>query len=500
MQISSLAQVLRLRENVSDMQSQLGDLNRQLVTGKKADTFGGLGADRNLVLSMRQEIGSIESYLKTITQTELRMTAMSDVLTRIDTIMADVKAGSLTTGFDLVNGGQTDLQVLAGLQLDEVVALLNLEVEDRHLFAGRDTLTKPVVSADLILNGDTTHAGLIQLIDERRQADLGVDNRGRLAIPVPAGAAVSLAETDDPNAFGFKLGAIASTLAGTAIVQPAGSPPTASVTFGAPLPGQGETIAIDLLLPDGSTETITLTAETIGPAGEGEFLVGVDANTTAANFQAALDTAIQTKAKTALRAASATVATDNFFDTTSSTPPQRVNGPPFGTATTLIDGTTADTIFWYQGDNTTTPISDSAVAKIDDGRTLSYGSRADDDPIRTALKVTALLAAESYTGLDPDEDEAYDEMIGRLIPLAGFKGVRSVGDVVIDLGLKADKLDETKTRHERALSLSKGLVEDKENADAFEIGAKLGQLQTQLQASFQVTARLNELSLINFIR
>ena len=112
----------------------------------------------------------------------------------------------------------------------------------------------------------------------------------------------------------------------------------------------------------------------------------------------------------------------------------------------------------------------------------------------------AVLAAESYTGADPNEKDAYNELLERVVPAIGFKGTQSVADIVTELGLVAYQLNETRDWHDRTISLGKGLVEDKENADSYEIGARLGLLQTQLQASFQVTARLNELTLINFIR
>ena len=52
-------------------------------------------------------------------------------------------------------------------------------------------------------------------------------------------------------------------------------------------------------------------------------------------------------------AASAVAAGNDFFNTDASHPPQRVDGPPFDTATALVDGTAANTVAWYTGDNAT---------------------------------------------------------------------------------------------------------------------------------------------------
>ena len=51
---------------------------------------------------------------------------------------------------------------------------------DRYLFSGRTTDTPATVSADVMLDGVGTQAGLKQLINERRQADQGVGNMGHL--------------------------------------------------------------------------------------------------------------------------------------------------------------------------------------------------------------------------------------------------------------------------------------------------------------------------------
>ena len=139
MQIPSLAQALRIRDDINNMKTQLTDLQRQLVTGKQADTFGKLGTDRNLVLSLRSQIGSLDGYLATITQTDLRVKVMSDTLTRVSDIASEIKTSALTSGFELISGTQTELQKTSALRFDELVALLNTDVEDRYLFAGRDT-------------------------------------------------------------------------------------------------------------------------------------------------------------------------------------------------------------------------------------------------------------------------------------------------------------------------------------------------------------------------
>src|SRR5262245_65502664 len=77
------------------------------------------------------------------------------------------------------------------------------------------------------MNGDGARAGFKQVVDERRQADVG-SGLGRLAISAPTATSVQVAE-DAVSPFGFKLASVTSTLTGATITGPSGSPATASV-------------------------------------------------------------------------------------------------------------------------------------------------------------------------------------------------------------------------------------------------------------------------------
>ena len=129
MEISSLARTLRMQDEVNALKSTQDDLSRQLVTGKKAETYGGLGSDASVVLSLRDQISSLEGYVKTMELVNLRLGVQSTVLTRMDEIASTLRTDSLTTSFDLTGAGQTQLQLSAASQFDEIASLLNTELE-----------------------------------------------------------------------------------------------------------------------------------------------------------------------------------------------------------------------------------------------------------------------------------------------------------------------------------------------------------------------------------
>tara|TARA_R110002110_G_scaffold3104_20_gene15984 strand:+ start:1388 stop:2881 length:1494 start_codon:yes stop_codon:yes gene_type:complete len=497
MQVSTLSQSLALRQSIGDMRARFDDLQRQLSTGLKNDTYAKLGTDRNQVLSLSNQLNRLSAYTNTISKTQMRVEVMSDALTRVNKIASDTRSTILTSGFELVNGTQTSAQISANMNLDELVNLMNLQVEDRYLFGGRDTQTRPVALPDKILNGSGEKAGLKQFIDERAQADLGADGRGRLTLGA-LGTTVTLAEDTAPGIFGFKLDGVTSTLGNTNVTGPAGTPAGIDVEFTG-VPNVGETISFELALPDGTAATVTLKATANNPPGVGEFTIGADAATTSVNFQAALDAAIQREAKVTLTAASAVEASNNFFDYAAGGAPRRVDGPPFASATGLKDASEADTVFWYKGDLTGTP-GKNMLAQIDDGRQLAYGARADQAAIRDTLKMSALLSAVTYTGQSGDtETLSYNALTKRTGAVLNFKDTQSLEGIATELGLTAATLGNTQNRHDRTMATANELLGDIENADAYEVGVKLTTLQTQLEASYRVTSMLAQMSLVNYL-
>ena len=297
--------------------------------------------------------------------------------------------------------------------------------------------------------------------------------------------------------FGFKISAVSSGLAGTNVTGPAGAQNTVDVQFTSTLPQDGQTISISLDLPDGTKTDITLTARSGVPDNPGDFQIGADANTTRANFQAALVSVIETKAQTSLSAASTIEAADNFFD---NQPPKRVDGPPFESATALKDGDSADTVFWYEGERSTDPARQSALARVDDAIIVSYGARADEQAFVSILKNIAAFAIDTYSPGDTNAEARYNDLRGRVHDgLNKSPGNQSVDNVIIDITIAQTQISEADTRHQSSQALVKGLVADKEDVDVYEAAAQLLQLQNRLQASYQTTSILSKLSLVNFI-
>src|SRR5262249_61111655 len=90
-------------------------------------------------------------------------------------------------------------------------------------------------------------------------------------------------------------------------------PPGVPIDRTAGNPNPGHQISFTFNLPDGTTESIQLTATNTTPPPTGSFAIGATPAATAANLNAALNSAIGTLANTSLLAASAVRAGGKFF-------------------------------------------------------------------------------------------------------------------------------------------------------------------------------------------
>ena len=324
------------------LRNQLNGLTEQLASGKISTTYAGQGADRGFALSLRAQVSSINAFANTATNVNTRISVLNLALQGMANTGTSVKSAASASTIVLNENGQTSGQITAQAAFANAVSLLNSQSGDRYLFSGRTTDTPATVPADVMLGGTGTQAGLRQLINERRQADQGVANMAHLTVSSPPVTTTVTSLSEDGSSFGLKLGAITSSLTGATVTQPTGAPPAATIDLGAVNPNDGDKIAFNFNLPDGTSETISLTATTKSPPPAGSFLIGVDTVATTANLQATLTTSIKTLGDTALVAASAIAASDNFFNSsatiTGSVANNQATVPAPNTGATLLSG------------------------------------------------------------------------------------------------------------------------------------------------------------------
>ncbi len=390
----------------NNMMTQLNTLGEQLASGQAAQTYSDLQSQAGVALALNAQLSALTGYGNTATTVGTTLSVAQSVLTQLgDAGTAVQQAVNQQGAFTLDNNGQTTTQAAAASQLDNILSLLNTQVGDNYIFSGSGQNQQSVASASDILNGNGAQAGLIQVISERQQADLGASGLGHLSVAVGgSGSTVTLSQDGTP--FGFQLTGVDSSLTGATVTGPSGSPASISVDLGSN-PNSGDSIQFQLTLPDGSTQTISLQATTNSPPGANQFTIGTLPSDTATNLQAALTSAITGLTQTALPAASAMAAANDFFG---SNPPLRVNGSPPNTSTALVNGTAANTVFWYTGENGSTPALQTATAQVGPTMTIAYGMRANEQALTNLVANVAVLAATTYSASDPNAQANYQAL------------------------------------------------------------------------------------------
>lgn len=485
-----------LLQSILNIDKQLNTLQQQLSSGQKSTTYAGLGSQSGIAVALNAQLAALKSYDDTMTNVSTTLNLQQSVLQQIASIGNTVQASTVQqSGFSIDNNGQTSVQQSAQAQLSQIISMLNTQGGNGYMFSGTAVDQPSVDTADHILNGNGAQAGLKQIIAERQLADLGANGLGRLVIPAVAGSTVSVSEDAAGSPFGLKLASVSSSLTGATVTGPTGSPAGISVALGASNPNNGDSITFTFSLPDGTTQTLQLQATTSTTPGPNQFTIGATPAATAANLQVALTAGVTQIGATSLSAASAMAASNNFFDD----PPQRVSGSP-ATATSLVAGTAANTVFWYTGDNSSTSARQSAVARIDPQTTVAYGTQANEQAIRWIVQNVAVLGATSYSPNDSNAAASYTALSQRVGTALNIpSGTQKIDDIEASLANSQTAIAAAQNQHKQTANTLTDMLQSIQGVDTTQIGAEILSLQTTLSASLSTTARMSQISLLNYL-
>jgi flagellar hook-associated protein 3 FlgL len=611
-----------LNQSLVTLKDQLTTLQSQLTTGKKSTSYAGMGVNEGFAIAARSQLADISAFSDTMSNINTDIGVANTGLQSMVNIGTTVLSSANSSMQTLNSAGQTVAQQTANSQLSSMLGILNLQAGDRYLFSGGAINTPSVASIDNILNGTTTQAGLKQVIAERQQADLGAGGLGRLVITSPTATSVQVAEDVAGSPFGLKLSAVSSTLTGATVTGPSGSPAAVSIALGATNPNNGDQVSFSFNLPDGTTEQIQLTASSATPPPAGSFAIGATPTATAANLNAALNSAIGKLANTSLVAASAIQAGNDFFNTTgmatgtvasnkltipapitgatalsglantdslstnfaagdtitvngtpitfvasgaagnqlnvtdsvqtlltkidsitgtstpstihggvitlhtdnaaslsvtssnaaafaalglpatatATVPPLRVGSSPAATATTLVSGTPANTISWYTGDAGSGSARATATARVDQSVTVQFGMRANERAIRSQLQTLAVFAAVTTSATNPNAALQVQALSQRVAQnLAPQPGQQTIEDIQSDLATAQVTMKNAQSRQTQAQGTLQGIVDQAESVSSDQVASQILALQTSLQASYQTTAMLSQLTLTKYL-
>lgn len=151
---------------------------------------------------------------------------------------------------------------------------------------------------------------------------------------------------------------------------------------------------------------------------------------------------------------------------------------------------------YYQGD--------AAVqeARIDDNVVMQYGLTADASAFEKVIRAFDHIAQLTITGpITPAQNQVIDDAITALNEALADNGLqKTVRDFSADIALDLRTLDAQRDQHNDFINFAIDSIADIENVDTVETIATLNFQQVQLEASFQLIARVSSLSLNNFLR
>ncbi len=147
--VSTLGAALDQISRLKVQQGQVDLLTMQIATGKKTQSFEGLGVDVLLSKRARADVGALDTYINNIKNTDRRiklmMNGIKDIQEQARTIL-----NSFVTAVQ--EGDFPDFQTmkdLTGNVSKFIIDTINLQDGDRYLYAGADSANKPVTDTGL---------------------------------------------------------------------------------------------------------------------------------------------------------------------------------------------------------------------------------------------------------------------------------------------------------------------------------------------------------------
>lgn len=145
--------------------------------------------------------------------------------------------------------------------------------------------------------------------------------------------------------------------------------------------------------------------------------------------------------------------------------------------------------------NVTTPAPGSLSARIDEGVDVTYGELANDNAFEEVFDVLYAFANVNFAAGD---DANYQNLVNW-----GIGKIEAAFDLINDMvgqnGVVSAQILDRESVHQDSLTLLETQILDIEDVDPYEAVSLFQTLQAQLEASYQTTATLRNLTLTRFL-
>lgn len=180
-------------------------------------------------------------------------------------------------------------------------------------------------------------------------------------------------------------------------------------------------------------------------------------------------------------------------------PPLRVSGSPLSAATSLVNGS-ANTVSWYTGNSGPGSALSSATAQIDTGITVQYGAQANESAIRSQLQSLAVYSAFT-TPATGTNSAAQIAALSQSIAtnLTPQPGQQTIEEIQSQFAAAQTVMTDTSARQAQSQTMLQNMVTNTETVSTQTVASEILALQTDLQASYQTTSMLSQLSLTKYL-
>ncbi|WP_068085708.1 hypothetical protein [Polycladidibacter stylochi] len=504
--------------------TQIEDLSVQLTTGKKTESFGGLGADGITSLKMRQEISTIDAYKSVSEIATTHITQLGKSLERIEKLRSETVSAINPNDYQLTTDGATTSQATTKILLLETISQLNTNVAGYNLYGGKVSESEPVASFDHIMNGHGGKLGLKDVMARFSSAHLGSDGKGKVNTAASDGTGESTVKLtrSKETPFGFKIhgGTASSSVismnyrAADLTTDPANPVPAGLDIKLTGLPREGDRVQVELSLPDGSFKTLALSAKTTGTATASNFVISKNSNPAKARFETAksLETAIGQALKTAgqtdLKAVAASQAGNEFFGLYEDGRSPAVPKLPDASGE-LLENANGKILGWYRGYTQDSKVRDDKIVEVDRGLKVGYGVRANEKPFAEQMKNLSVFIAADFKPTDEADAqskaiaESYYNVLAdktdRAMAVNDSKisGVQSIATEISAAKTTINNSSERLSQRSNSYKILSGKIE---NVDRTQVAVELSEMTNNLQASYRMTSSLLNLSLSDYLK
>ncbi len=140
--------------------------------------------------------------------------------------------------------------------------------------------------------------------------------------------------------------------------------------------------------------------------------------------------------------------------------------------------------------------SNRITARINEGQELVYGVQANDEPFRETLKGLAMLSLVDVSQIG---DSATYTRWMEAVNASLSSGSQGALESSSSIGFNQQVVATTQEQLNDMSLVQRTQISNFESVDPYEAATMVSSLETQLQASYNVTARLSQLSLLNYL-